>query len=383
MPQTSTDQTTAIRRIHPLFHFGAVLLPVLFIGILLGTHLDLFHSSQTHASSNGSPTNLLALSTAHANAEALQVNVLYSPYTSVFDQISTPLKISDITVWEFGVADFNKDGKYDVYALQKANTSSGKMELHILNGAISYQSCLYEGTIPLPATQSPDQWSVGVEFFNTDLYPDLYLMQKTNTSSGKMELHILDGATNYQSFLFEGASSLTIGGNPTDWSLAVGNAWGGTGGIAHKPNVFAVQKANTSSGKMEVNILNGDASYQGSITQLVTPMGMIGNGSQRSVGIVDYFRAGYDDLYVIDVSTSSTIQVLSGQNSYQSSLLPGQAFPPPSPYTSGDERKWFFGIGGDYTSPPTPTPIPTQRPKPIPTPTPKDNPCPPKPYNCP
>jgi hypothetical protein len=87
-------------------------------------------------------------------------------------------------------------------------TGTGKTELHIFDGATNYSTALLRVGTALGETK-PQQWQFSAGEYNGDGIPDLYgLLMNGPTGTGKTELHILNGANNYSSFLLETGTAL-------------------------------------------------------------------------------------------------------------------------------------------------------------------------------
>ncbi len=101
--------------------------------------------------------------------------------------------------FEFKIGNFEK-GKPDIYCIKKNNTGSKTTEIHILKGDDYYRSFLYQTTTILPETD--DNWIFEVGEYNKNNKKfNIYCIHKYNTKSKYIEIQILDGNNNYQSFL--------------------------------------------------------------------------------------------------------------------------------------------------------------------------------------
>ncbi|GAA4853962.1 hypothetical protein GCM10023332_01380 [Luteimonas vadosa] len=170
--------------------------------------------------------------------------------------------------WMFRVADFNRDGARDLYAINR-NGGSGRTDVHILNGATNFQSFLAHSATALHATGSAYDWTFEVADFNRDGRVDLFAIAKLG-ASGKTEVHILDGASNFQSYLLNRATALH--GTPADnsWEFKLGDYNGDL-----IVDIYAISKQGTS-GRTEVHILDGAASYTAFSAHLGTALHQTG-----------------------------------------------------------------------------------------------------------
>jgi hypothetical protein len=161
-------------------------------------------------------------------------------------------------VFEFGVGDFNGDGRDDIYAISRKG-GSGNTEVHVLNAADNFQTFLAHAATELHATDgaNTDIFEFGVGDFNGDGKDDLYAISRKG-GSGNTEVHVLDAATSFKTFLAHAASGLhaTDGGLTDVFEFGVGDD-NGDG----KADVFAIQR-NGGSGKTEVHVLDAASAFK-------------------------------------------------------------------------------------------------------------------------
>ena len=117
--------------------------------------------------------------------------------------------------WGFEVADWNKDNKPDIVVILKAG-ASGKVETHILSGASSFQSYLLNRATVLPSVSTDYRWDFKLADYNLDGVPDLYAINRQG-NSGKVELTVVDGQS---SFL-----NVTTTINTGQYSVPSSNLW--------------------------------------------------------------------------------------------------------------------------------------------------------------
>ena len=183
-------------------------------------------------------------------------------YQSWLLQTKTPLKDGGAD-WEFGLGDFNRDGNLDLFCIKKNKTGTNKTEVHILSGSSNFQSFLLQTGTALHETDDCCQFCVGD--YNGDGKPDLFYIAKSNTGSKTTEVHILSGASNYQSFLLQTGTIL----HETDynWEFGVSNYLG-----KGKKDLYCVNKGNDRDNCSEIHILNGSQNYQSWAIQSITKM---------------------------------------------------------------------------------------------------------------
>jgi hypothetical protein len=108
-------------------------------------------------------------------------------------QTGTPITEADAAAnFAFAVGDFNQDGIPDVYCLKRTNTGTGTLEVHVLNGADNYQSFLLQTGTPITEADAAANFAFAVGDFNQDGIPDVYCLKRTNTGTGTLEVHVLN-----------------------------------------------------------------------------------------------------------------------------------------------------------------------------------------------
>jgi hypothetical protein len=217
----------------------------------------------------------------------------------------------------WSVGDYNRDGKPDLFAIKVKKTGSGMAEVHILDGASNYQSFLLHASIPITATDAPNfMWSVGD--YNRDGKPDLFAIKVKKTVSGMAEVHVLDGASNYQSFLLRTPTAIT-GADAPNFAWAVGG-YNRDG----RPDLYAIKVNKTGSGMTEVHVLDAASNYQSFL--LHTPTAIpVADAPNFAWAVSDYNRDGRPDLFAIKVNKTGSgmaeVHVLDSASNYQSFLL--------------------------------------------------------------
>ncbi|MBU3103008.1 NlpC/P60 family protein [Clostridium gasigenes] len=224
--------------------------------------------------------------------------------------------------WSFQLGDYNRDGIQDLYSFNKV-----KREIHILNGADNFQTFLLDTTTNFG---SNEKWDFTLGDYNKDGYLDIYGIAKSNTGSGKTEVHILDGKSNYQ----KGITDISTAHHETDgnWTFQVGDY--NRDGIQ---DLYAFNKD-----VREIHILNGADNFQTYLTNLTTNLG---SREAWEFGLGDYNQDGHLDVYAIAKANTGSgvteLHVLDGSKNFQSSLLQT----PTIEETKGDNYQFLVGPG--------------------------------------
>ncbi len=92
--------------------------------------------------------------------------------------------------FEFCTGDYNQDGKPDLYAVKKKDTETKKTEVHILNGADKYKKfALQTGTCLETVGKN---FTFCVADYNRNGNMDVYAVKKKATGTRKTEVHIFE-----------------------------------------------------------------------------------------------------------------------------------------------------------------------------------------------
>lgn len=205
----------------------------------------------------------------------------------------------------YAMADWNGDGRLDLVAIQQSDTASGRTEVRVLDGATSFQTFLLQTATMLGPTDARHEMSVAD--FNGDNRPDLIVVYKSDTASGKTEVQVLDGASGFQRELQHSVTAL----GPTDarHELTVTD-WNGDG----KLDLVDAQKSGAKSKKTEIRILDGASGFRRNLLTATTALGPTDKSTDLS--LADWSGDGRLDLVVVRKSGTASgrteTSVLSG-----------------------------------------------------------------------
>ncbi|REG31677.1 hypothetical protein ATI61_1051, partial [Archangium gephyra] len=87
----------------------------------------------------------------------------------------------------------------------------------VLNGADNFATYILHSSTALGLTGTDGRWYFSVADYNGDGRPDLYATNKAATASGKTEIHVLNGADGFKTFLLHSASALGVTGTDHRW----------------------------------------------------------------------------------------------------------------------------------------------------------------------
>lgn len=220
--------------------------------------------------------------------------------------------------WAFKFADYNGDGRADLYAFLK-NGSSVFTEFYVLSGADNYRTMLYGGATALGRAGGDNRWMFKLGDYNRDGRPDLYAIQRMGASN-RTEIHILNGADNFKTFLLNTATALYPTSTDNSWEFELGD-FNGDG----VNDVYCILKTG-GSGKTELHILNGADRFQSFLLNTSTVLYQTGNINIWNFKLGDFNRDGVIDLYAINktgANNKTDLFVINGANNFQSYLFGG------------------------------------------------------------
>lgn len=280
-----------------------------------------------------SPGDIAAIKTIYPPLGAFQRFLL---------QTGTPISQADAAAnFDFAVGNFRGDQVPDLFCLKKKSAGSGRLEVHVLSGAAGYQSFLLQTGTPVTQADAAANFAFAVGDFNRDGIVDLYCVKRSNTGSGKLEVHILNGASNYQNFLLQTPTPIAVA-DAANFVFAVGDF--NNDGIA---DLFCLKRTNAASGRLEVHVLNGATNFQSFLLQTGTPIAAADAAANFAFAVGEFNRDGRQDLICLKKTNTGTgkleAHILSGANNYQSFLLQlGCAI------SSADAAANFVFAAGDF-----------------------------------
>jgi hypothetical protein len=258
--------------------------------------------------------------------------------TPLFTGMSNEIGASEHTGrWAFTYSDYDRDGKKDLWAIQKWRTGANKVTVHIMNGADNFQSYRLQTVTALPEADYPDEFFSAD--YNGDNITDLYCVKPINTASHTVEVHILDGASNFTTLLTPLTTIFAEVDTTCCFAVADFN-------FDHVPDLYLIKKQNAHLGCTEISIADGATGFK---TLLVNAKGTPHPPTNGDYEIVcgDYNIDNIPDLYIIHkrntASKTTELRILSGADNYQSYLFDGT-----TGFTEADGRISF--LFGDYDS---------------------------------
>ncbi|EKV01764.1 uncharacterized protein containing a von Willebrand factor type A (vWA) domain [Leptolyngbya sp. PCC 7375] len=181
--------------------------------------------------------------------------VLDNNYQTWLRQTGTLLGETSSDIYDFEAGDYNGDNILDLMAIRKNSTGTNSTEVHILDGATNYQTWHIRTGTRLEETSS-DIYDFEAGDYNGDNILDLMAIRKNNTGTNSTEVHILDGATNYQTW------HIRTGTRLEETSSDIYDFEAGDYNGDNILDLMAIRKNNTGTNSVEVHILDGATNYQ-------------------------------------------------------------------------------------------------------------------------
>lgn len=250
------------------------------------------------------PADLYWINTVNTGSGMTEVHVLdaASGYTTYKLHAATALGLGNTDQWSFALGDANGDGKTDVYAISRYGNGTPNVEVHILDGATNYSTFLGHYSTGLGAVQGALAWTFDLGDYNHDGKPDLYVFQKVGGASGRTELHVFNGADGFTTHLIDAAMPMPPEGADDAWEFHVIDA-----DKDGKPDVVAIAKQNGAS--TEVHIVTGSSGYTAYSVQTGTALHVTGTNSQWVFGAADYDKDGNIDVLGVNKMGVNGVEV--------------------------------------------------------------------------
>ncbi|RZA34149.1 MAG: hypothetical protein EOP92_17190 [Lysobacteraceae bacterium] len=257
-----------------------------------------------------------------------------SSYKNFSKHLSTAFpKAGTSVAWTFLFGDYNGDGVADMYGFSK-NHASGKTVLQVMNGVGNYKTALFNGPTILGNTGTDARWVFELGDYNYDGKLDIYAINRMGTSA--TEVHVLNAATGFQTYLLQTGTVLARSGTNNSWKFDLADANGD--GIL---DLFAISKAGTTA--TEVHVMNGAGGFKTYLSNTSTILGKTGTDNLWDFKVGDYNGDRKIDVYAMKKQTpggKTEVHVLNGANNYQGYLLNVAT----GLGVTGDNNAWEFAL---------------------------------------
>lgn len=192
--------------------------------------------------------DLVGLKVAHTESGRVEVHVLsaVSGFTQWTNHVATPLPSTATGLWAVG--SFDGSGRPDLWFLPLSGTGTGGVEVHVLSAASNYQTWVLHSGTALGA-YAPSRISLLVG--DSAGRGDLTLVLREDTGSGMTEVHRLTRSSSYQAFDLHTRTPLGYSASDA-FQFGLGTIDGDT-----SPDLLVILRSATGSGKVEVHSLSG------------------------------------------------------------------------------------------------------------------------------
>ncbi|WP_294361049.1 NlpC/P60 family protein, partial [uncultured Clostridium sp.] len=157
----------------------------------------------------------------------------------------------------FRIGDYNGDGYTDLYAIKKK--ANGATEVHVFNGADEFQSFLLHKILPEGEKDETVDFEVGD--YNNDGKDDLYMIYRQAHSGS--EVHVFKAETEYSDYYLHTVTCLGNVGN--EWEFGLSDYDGD-----NKLDLYCINKQARNT--TEVHVLSGSSDYKSYALHTETPL---------------------------------------------------------------------------------------------------------------
>ncbi len=193
----------------------------------------------------------------------------------------------------------------ELFMIKKHTTGTHSTEVHVLTSASKYRGYALETGTPLSETNKTFTYLLGD--WDGDGITDLWIIKKSGTGTGKTELHVLSGASNFQRWLFEGGTALPMTDDGFSFCLYPKDNG--------RPDLAAIKRNNTGTRTTEVHILSAESNYTAYRLETGTALEETGTKDDWHFSFVDYNHDGIPDLCMITVGVQNgEFHVISGKD---------------------------------------------------------------------
>jgi hypothetical protein len=208
------------------------------------------------------------------------------------------------------LADWNADKHPDLILVRGSGTDTGRAEVRIMDGASNFAGLLLTTSTAIAATENPQAYAV--TDWNGDNRPDLLVVRKSGTAGAPTDVVVLDGASSFRQVLTQTATPLTATDDRHRFAVA---DWNGD----NRPDLVVTQTSGTASGKMEVQVLDGASNFQRPLSPVIVTAEPA--NTDHRVDVTDFDNDRRPDLVVIQTSLTADgktqVRVLDGAANLQ------------------------------------------------------------------
>lgn len=207
-----------------------------------------------------------------------------------------------------------------LHCLKVTNTGSGMVEIHSLDGSNGYRTFSLQKATPIALA---DAASTDFEVANFQGFGanDLVCIQLDGVKTGRVVIRVISGfADSYSSVIYEAVTPITVA-QAGDMVFRLGHYE--PADKTSRPDLFCFRVANTLSGMLELTVLSAASGYSAVVLQTATPMNAA-NMDQFEIRLGGFNRTISSDLFLLKkrqcASGKLEVHVLSASSGYQEFL---------------------------------------------------------------
>lgn len=200
-------------------------------------------------------------------------------------------------------APWGNDPRPSLFYIKKRNTGTGRTEVHILSAASGHRSySLHVGT---GLHETHKHFVFKLADWDGDGIPDLWAIKKWATGTGRTEVHIFSGASNFATPIFHGATALHETGESFSFDIL-------PRGRTRPPDLVAISRSSTGTRSTELHILSGASNFQDFVQHTGTGLHETGSGDGWSFAMTDWNADGTPDLVIVSPANGGELHSLRG-----------------------------------------------------------------------
>ncbi|TAQ87591.1 hypothetical protein B7494_g4103 [Chlorociboria aeruginascens] len=265
-------------------------------------------STSSHATTSTSSHTTAATTAASATGVcSCSSNATAGPFETRILEVATAFEENN-GFWQ--LIDADGDGIKDLAWIKTANTGTGKVEVHIATGKSQFATTLIEtGTVLDQINGTLGSFQMVKGSSNSSHLPDLVFIKTVNTGTNSVEVHIVTGASKYTEFLQEVGTTFALSGVGTYQMLD----FDGDG----KLDLCFIETSGTQTETVELHIASGASTYKSRILETGTTFTLDNSGIYSLV----YGATSTPDLAFIKTANTDhkfvEVHVASGSSTYK------------------------------------------------------------------